>query len=69
MVDYTPTTSVIRSKTAPSTTDVDELRNIVTNLMHTIDRRRDQMGPLVKRHHDLQETFNVRQILANLFVV
>ncbi|KAL6726130.1 hypothetical protein Aduo_008133 [Ancylostoma duodenale] len=58
VVEYTAATSVIRSKTAPSTTDMEELRNIVTNLMQTIDRRRDQMGPLVKRHNDLQETFN-----------
>ncbi|EYB93694.1 hypothetical protein Y032_0179g700 [Ancylostoma ceylanicum] len=58
VVEYSPATTVVRSKTAPSTTDTDELRNIITNLMQTIDRRRDQMGPLVKRHDDLQETFN-----------
>ncbi|EPB72120.1 hypothetical protein ANCCEY_08799 [Ancylostoma ceylanicum] len=59
VVEYSPATTVVRSKTAPSTTDTDELRNIITNLMQTIDRRRDQMGPLVKRHDDLQETFNL----------
>ncbi|RCN40141.1 hypothetical protein ANCCAN_13922 [Ancylostoma caninum] len=69
VVEYTAAKSIVRSKTAPSTTDMDELRNIVTNLIQTIDRRRDQMGPLVKRHNDLQETFNVRRGLFCLYVV
>ncbi|VDM68889.1 unnamed protein product [Strongylus vulgaris] len=42
---------------APNTTDVEELKSIVTNLINDIDRRRDTMAELKKKRDDLQEAF------------
>ncbi|VDK47652.1 unnamed protein product, partial [Cylicostephanus goldi] len=42
----------------PETTDVEELRSIVTDLVQDLDQRRDTVTELKKRRSDLQEVFN-----------
>ena len=42
--------------------DMDELREMVTNLVHTVDQRREEMATVKKKAADLQSVVNVRNV-------
>ncbi|KHJ84780.1 hypothetical protein OESDEN_15502 [Oesophagostomum dentatum] len=47
-----------RPKIAPTTTDIEELREMVANLVHTVDQRREEMAVVKKKAADLQSVVN-----------